>query len=94
MHKLIDYSKGINQTLLCLIMAGIILSGLLLHNVAIKVLTTCRVIEDKMPSLDVDEKLAPYFSCLKGLDQKAWYANEVYLRNALQIKTVNDEALE
>lgn len=42
----------------------------------------------------VDEAIDPYFESLTATDQKQWYANEVYLQNKLQIKTLSDENLE
>ncbi len=39
-----------------------------------------------------DEKLGVYFECLKGLDQKRWFARETHLRNQVNIKTLDDES--
>ena len=42
----------------------------------------------------IDENLGMYWKNLNGIDQKIWYANEVYLRKKLGIKTLDDQALE
>lgn len=42
----------------------------------------------------IDEDLGLFWKNLNGIDQKIWYANEVYLRNKLGIKTLDDQALE
>ena len=39
-----------------------------------------------------DEKLGVYFKCIKGLDQKRWFARETHLRNVLNIKCLDDES--
>ena len=44
--------------------------------------------------VDVDEALASYWESLKGLHQKILYTNEVYMRNALQLKTLADSAFK
>ena len=44
--------------------------------------------------VDVDEDLGTYWQSLRGHDQKLWYANEVYLRKKLQLRTMDDQAFE
>jgi len=44
--------------------------------------------------LDVDEDLLDYWSAIPGPKQKTWYANEVYMRNSLKLKTLTSENLE
>jgi len=86
MHKLIDYSMGINPTLMCLILLGIIVVGRITSSVLMFVLRSCRIISKENAlnrDFDVDEKLSPYFNCLPGVEQMKWYANEAYLRAAL-----------
>ena len=34
-----------------------------------------------------------YWTCLKGIDQKAWYADELHLRDKHNIKCIDDKAL-
>jgi hypothetical protein len=42
----------------------------------------------------LDENLGSYWKNLNGIDQKIWYANEVYTRKKFGIKTIDDEAFE
>ena len=43
---------------------------------------------------ELDENLGSYWKNLNGIDQKIWYANEVYTRKKFGIKTIDDEAFE
>ena len=38
----------------------------------------------------LDQELASYYQSLVGFDQKKFYANEIYRRNNLQFKMLND----
>ena len=35
-----------------------------------------------------------YFCCIPGEEQKDWYAKEVYLREVLSLKTIDDKEME
>lgn len=50
----------------------------------------------KGPSLDkdVDENLASYWKTIVGKEQKEWYADEIYKRAVLGIKTLDNRALK
>lgn len=39
----------------------------------------------------IDENLGSFWECLPGLEQKRWYATELYLRNTLHIQPIVDE---
>ena len=41
-------------------------------------------------AVDVNEKLGNYWKCLSGIDQKRWFTKELYLREELKIKTLDD----
>lgn len=43
--------------------------------------------------LDIDESLDCYWQAIIGKEQKEWYANEIYQREVLGIKTLDDNAL-
>ena len=45
-------------------------------------------------NLDVNENLPPYWNCIPGEEQKVWYTKEVYIRELLDLKTVDDKQLE
>ena len=49
----------------------------------------------KGPSFDkdVDENLGSYWKTIVGKEQKEWYADEIYKRAVLGIKTLDDRAL-
>lgn len=40
--------------------------------------------------VDIFEDLGNYWKCLSGMDQKRWFAKELYNRNKLNIKTLDD----
>ena len=40
---------------------------------------------------DIDEKLGNYYNCLTGMDQKKWFAHEEYLRQTLNIRTLDQD---
>jgi len=39
----------------------------------------------------INEKLGTYFESLIGFDQKKFYVNEIYRRNTLNIKLLDDD---
>ena len=39
----------------------------------------------------IDENLGSFWECLPGLEQKRWYATELYLRNKLHIQPIVDK---
>jgi hypothetical protein len=41
-----------------------------------------------------EESLAPYWNSLTGVAQKRWYANEVWMKNEMGLKTVDEKAFE
>jgi hypothetical protein len=43
---------------------------------------------------DVTEDLDEYWQNIVGKEQMEWYANELYQRSALKIKTLDDRSLE
>ena len=48
----------------------------------------------KNVSSDLDDNLGSFWKSLRGIEQKIWYANEVYTRTNLNVQTISDEAIE
>jgi len=44
--------------------------------------------------IDIDENLGSYWECLRGMDQKRWFAKEAHHVKNLSIRTVDVEAYE
>ena len=40
--------------------------------------------------VDLNENLGNYWKCISGIDQKRWYAKELYLRYTQKIRTIDD----
>lgn len=55
---------------------------------------------EKKSSMDIiqstywEQSISDYWTSLRGLDQKRWFTKEIYLRNALKIRTITDAALD
>ena len=47
-----------------------------------------------LKSEEFEKEMGTFWNCLSAYDQKLWYANEVHLRQELQMKTMKDESLE
>lgn len=41
----------------------------------------------------VNENLGSYWTCIQGMDQKRWFAQEIYNQKKLQFKKLSDHAL-
>lgn len=96
-HKIFDYSLGINHTLMVLVALVAIVGGQVMYNLIRACLLKCGAyiaVSKFDQDIDVDENLAPYWNSLPSSQQKVWYANEVYLRNSLGLKTIDDTNLE
>ena len=61
---------------------------------AVKILKKENNIKKVNGESHINENLDPYWSCLTGMEQKKWYANEIYIRKYVGIKTLSDSALE
>ena len=100
-HKIFDFSKGIDHTILLILFIPLIL----FFRQFIKGL---RYIGNKanfwkqMPGTDldwginlkVDENLGNYWNCIKGQLQMRWFAKEVYLNKILKTQTITSRSLE
>ena len=86
-HPLLDYSNGVDHTLIVLLMIPIVL----FHKKVIKYTSYLFIrlsILRNMHKLNriiykdinIDESLGHFNSCMRGIDQKAWYVNEHYNR--------------
>ena len=43
---------------------------------------------------DVNEGLPNYWNAISGIEQKLWYATEIYNRQHLKMQNISDDALE
>lgn len=91
-HPLVDF-KTANQTVVAFIILVVLLvisfSGGFVFR-ALARMGILRSVSQLNADLDVDEDLPNYFQALPGMEQKSWYANEIYLRNRLGFKTISD----
>jgi len=84
MHPLIDYSEGVDPTLIMLVSIPMfifyrqIISGLKYLFVKIKILSFDKTEELEELMEQLDEGLGEFSNCLKGIDLKRWYAEEIY----------------
>lgn len=88
-----NFHGGCNQTILILLVVIYLIFGRLL----VFGLKKCKIISSHHKwdqDLDVNENLPDYFCCIPGEEQKNWYAKEVYLREVLELKTIDDKELE
>jgi len=85
-HPLFDYSEGLDHTLIMLI--GIlvcifhkkIIYGVSKMFECIGLLTKQDLLNKIMnDNINIDENLGHFNECLSGLDQKRWFADEMYL---------------
>lgn len=95
-HRLFDLTHP-NHTWMVLIFLGVILLVLFIPSLVFKLAKELRIVTNIKAlnqELDVDEQLANYLQALPGKEQKAWYANEVYLRKHLGLQTMPDDIME
>lgn len=90
MHPIITMGSGIKADTMILVLIPLYV----LFKVGYKLLAAAKKKAKWNEDYNLDEDLAPYFNSLSGSEQKVMYANEVYYRNAHEIKTISDEALE
>ena len=84
-HAPFDFSRGFNHCHLCLVMIFILLVIAIIEKY---------LYQDLAHGNDVTENLGPYWKNIRGKDQMAWYCSEVYQRERLNVKTIDDQALE
>ena len=92
LHKLLDYSKGLNGTILLVGYVFFLLLNIFFEGLLINCLKKLNVIKKDSvldQDFDVDENLDTYWKCLRAIDQKNWYAREVYHRKGLNLRTIN-----
>ena len=101
LHPLIDYREGVDHTLIMLLSVPMfifykqIISGITyILEKWFKVLSfeQTKLLEEKMDS--IDEGLGDFNNCLKGIDLKKWYAEELYNKNKLNVHILDDKQLE
>jgi len=99
-HYLFDYSEGADHTLILLIFIPIfifhrkVIQGVswLFGKCGLLNLGTLNMIQNE--TINIDENLGHFSQCLSGIDQKRWFADAMYLRNNLHIKTLDDEQIK
>lgn len=98
-HYLIDYHSGLNPSFILLLYIPVfffnlrskILKRAFYFFRLLKRLDFCD--EDWKFTTTIDEKLGNFWNCLSGLDQKKWYAQELYQRKHLNVKQISDTNL-
>ena len=94
-HPIIDYSNGADHTLILLIFIPIVFFHKSFIKYVSKMLKCMKCLKmesfDKLTDEDndIDEKLGNYYNCLTGMDQKRMFAHEEYLRQTLNIRTLD-----
>ena len=92
-HALLDFAHGLNQNVLMLLVIAILVFGRFIVFVLKRsgvFSKTTKLDQD----LDVNENLPAYWSCIPGEEQKVWYTKEVYLREVMDLKTIDEKQLE
>lgn len=91
-HHILDFDHGINQNTLMILVISILVFGRFIFFV---LKTNGYFKSSKLDQdLDVNENLPAYWSCIPGEEQKVWYAKEVYMREVLGLKTIDDKQVE
>lgn len=97
-HRILYFNfKDMQHTLLFLIFLPVFIFKLRFNNLVSRILTCLRLLEKPAAmdlecnlAVDVNENLGNYWKCLSGIDQKRWFTKELYLREVLKIKTLDD----
>jgi len=92
-HPLISFKYGVNHTHLILLFVIYLAIATMFGPCIGAAMDKCGFAR-KQRKVDVDENLGDYWEALVGKEQKEWYANECYQRQALGIKTVSEKGFE
>ena len=100
MHSLIDHGHGLNQTHWVLILVFMLFVKKFIidtvGNCIRWIATACCEVKWERDILgeDVKEPIGCYWQSLTGVDQKIWYASEIYSKFRFGISSVEEDALE